>query len=140
VSTRVEVGRDPPFQGFQMKFLQAVSLSSERSLAGEVRQRRPSPLLQGSPVQGRRLVGARVGGLRFVNERLEAVGIQLTRSDAQHVSGRPPFEPVGAEHPAKVRHVALEGLAGGVRRVVSPYLVDQVLGGHDVVRMEKEAR
>ncbi len=86
MSTRVEVGRDPPFQGFQMKFLQAVSLSSERSLAGEVRQRRPSPLLQGSPVQGRRLVGARVGGLRFVNERLEAVGIQLTRSDAQHVT------------------------------------------------------
>jgi hypothetical protein len=39
-----------------------------------------------------------------------------------------------------VGHVALERLAGRVRRVLSPYLVDQVLGRHDPIRVEKEAR
>lgn len=53
---------------------------------------------------------------------------------------RSPFEPVGPERLAKVGHVALEVLARGVRRLLSPDLVDQVFGGHHLVRMEKEAR
>jgi hypothetical protein len=50
VVARLEVGGNPPFQGLQTKFLQAVSRSSEWSITREIRQRRPSPLLQGSSI------------------------------------------------------------------------------------------
>ena len=63
-----------------------------------------------------------------------------SRRDVQDVAGGAALEAVGSERPAKVGHVAVEGVPGSVGWLSAPDLVDQVVGGHQMVRPEEQVR
>src|SRR5207248_10310725 len=73
--------------------------------------------------------------------------VDLIRAYLQHVSGRQRDEnlvlaSVAAwlERLAEMRNVALEHVRGGLRWRVAPQVVDQSVGGDDLVRVQQEQR
>ena len=82
----------------------------------------------------------------LVDELLEAVGIELPWLDPKHITGGTRDEnAVGLVPPAptsqslaKLRDVHLDDLRGGRRRTVAPELVDQAIGGDDLVAVKEQ--
>ena len=71
-------------------------------------------------------------------ELLEPKDVDFVGFGVQHVPRGPTLDPIGPQRGAQVRHVALDGVAGGLRRLAVPHPVDQVLHGeHAVGRQEQ---
>jgi hypothetical protein len=78
--------------------------------------------------------------LRFLQERLRPVHVQLGRFDANQVSGRLRDDPVRPEHLSQLRDEVLERSRGRSRRLLAPKRFDQPVGGDRSPRVEQEQR
>ncbi len=86
------------------------------------------------------------GSAAIVEQALERVSVELTRFDPEDVAVPARLErrffvlrsTVRVDRSAKARDVSLERLRGRGRRSLPPELVDQLVGGDDLVRVEEE--
>src|SRR5689334_7715211 len=89
VATEREVGFDPLLERRDTCLLQSRDLILRERRQGEVGQRRPSPKRQSlqQRVGGKPWTPGRERAPAFVDELLEAVGVQLSRLNPKHVTG-----------------------------------------------------
>ena len=92
---------------------------------------------------------ARAQGLAaLVGQAPEALEIELLGIELEDVTGRAGDEKlaglaaraVGLQHLAKLGDMDLKRLGRGLRRGAAPELIDQPVGGHDLVRVQKQDR
>ena len=149
VPAESEIGVDPVLECLEPQLVEAIDVGPRELLVGEVVERAALPERQGRS----QAIGCRVGIAvvqqppALTGQPLEALGVDLIRAYLQHVSGRQRDEnlvlaSVAAwlERLAKMRDVALEHVRGGLRRRVTPQVVDQSVGGDDLVRTQQEQR
>ena len=132
------LGVDARLQRRQAHLLQACDLALRERLVLQVGERRPPPQRQRLAQHPRRR--RRRGRARLLDERFEALQVQLPRLDVKHVTRCPGHDDVGAERAAEMRDVHLQRLAGGLRRSVAPQLVDEPLGRDHLVAVQEEKR
>ncbi len=130
---------EPVLLGDPAELVQPGGLADQRGLVGQVGEGGAAPQGQGGVQDrdGRRGIGRR--RLAGVSQQLvEPVGVELTGSDLEPVSGRPPLEAALAERFAQVRDVGLQGVARRLGRLVAPDLVYQRRGGNGLVRAQEQ--
>ena len=74
---------------------------------------------------------------------LESIEVDLPALQDELVAGRARHQdrsPLVAERLAEPRDVDVDQMVGGVRRILRPQLVDQPLGGDELVRPQGEGR
>ena len=76
---------------------------------------------------------------RVVDQSLEPVEVELLRLDADQVAGRLRGEGIRRKRLAKARHVHTERSCRVLGRILSPEVVDQAVGGNDLVRVQEES-
>ena len=134
-----ELRLDPVLERAEPLLLQPRGLGLERRLTGEVGERRAAPQIQ-------RVVERADGGTRVdrqqapgvSQDRSEPCGVELRRLRLEAVARSAPLEPFGAERLAQVRGVALERVAGRLGWLIAPDLVDEHLGGDEMVGAEEQ--
>ncbi len=135
-----EVGVDPELDCSQPDLLEPGDRRLGEALVGEVRERRASPERQrvAEPLRrvGRQAAGEQAPSL--VHEALEAVEIELVGLDPDDVAGRSGRQHVLRKRLAQSRDVDAQRSGGVLGRVLAPELVDQPVGGNDLVRVEEE--
>ena len=67
-------------------------------------------------------------------------GVELGQVDPDRVAGRPGLDAIRAQQPPEPGDMYLQGLWGGVRRVLLPEGVDQAVTRDGLIRMEQENR
>ncbi len=148
MATERKVGVDPFLERRHAGFLESCNLVLRERFVGEVAKRGPAPQRQALQQRmGRQLrTPRRERAPALVDELLEAVGIELPRLDPEHITGGTRDEnAVGLAAPAppsqrlaKLRDVDLDDLRGRRRRTVPPELVDQAIGGDDLVAVKEQ--
>ncbi len=122
------------------RLVEPSGLREQRGLIpDEVSQRGTSPQRQRVFEESNR--GARIRRQHlpsFAHERLETGNVQFRRIDPQAIAGGRPPDPVVADGLAETQHVGLDDLARCLGRFFSPDLVQQGLGGHDLVRPDQQ--
>jgi hypothetical protein len=138
---------DPGFKlqlgGGQPQLVQPFGLGLHVRRRRDVGQRGATPQRQrlGQQPRGRLRVAAGQHLPALAEQRREPVHVQVVRADQQLVARRPGPDhlPVGVPHePAQPQHVQADQVGGGGRRVVTPQLVDQGVGGHDLPRAQQQ--
>jgi hypothetical protein len=77
--------------------------------------------------------------LGLVHQPFEPQEVELIRTDPDHVARQLGHDGFGlAERLAQLRHVVLERVRGVLRRARRPKLIDQPVGGDDLVRTREE--
>jgi hypothetical protein len=137
VTERV-VGIDAVLQRRQPDFVQACDLPTREGLVFQIGKGRPAREGERLAQQPGRRRGS--GAARLVDERFEAVEVQLPGLYREHISRR-----LGAKNPrgqdaAQVRDMHLQRLAGRLRRAIAPQLVDEAVGRDDLVAMQEQDR
>ncbi len=136
VAPEREVGLDALLEDRQPQLLEPGDLHLREGLVREVRQCRAPPQRQRlAQLGGGRL---RVGRPRLGHELLEASEVELAGLDAQHVARPVGGEPALSQQLAQPRHVDLHGLRRGGRWRGPPELVDQAVGGDELVGLEQQ--
>jgi len=140
MTTHLEVGLKAQLERDQPRLLQPADRTRGEGLVAEVEERLPPP-------QQERLPQNVAGFLRCtlleeppsVSERLlEALQIQRTRLELQHVAELAGYEHAGAERLAQLRDVDLERLHGAPRRTLPPERVDEPLLRHRLAGVEQQ--
>ena len=146
VVTEREVRLDPVLERAEPLLLQPRDLRLGEVLIGEVGERGTAPHRERlpEPLCRRRGITGFERGPAVAQLQLEAVGVQLARGDVEDVSAALCAKRAGAgigavgERPAQLRHGVLERLPRCRRRRLPPELVDQALGGDELVAMQEE--
>ena len=138
VLARCEIGVDPLLQRAEAQLLELRRVRLRERLVGEVGQRRPAPQRERLAQPGGRGGGIGVGRLR--DQRLKASQVELGRLDVERVAGRAGHQPAVAELLAHARDVDLDALRHRGGRRVTPHLVHEALGRHDVVGVQEQHR
>jgi hypothetical protein len=116
-------------------------LETERLHFGKIVQGRASPqgdrFSQGLDGDGR--VALRSAAY-FLEQVLEAPDVHFVRTGDELIARRAVTDPFGSQPLPKVLDVRLDGVAGRIRRVVSPDRIDEALDGDELVRMEDQMR
>jgi hypothetical protein len=121
------------------QLLQTHHRRDERRCAGEVAEGRAVPQLQRPPERLRGCVRLPVEEpVPLSNQRLETQLVDLLGVDVQNVALTAAFDPLGAQDPAEMGDVALQGGPRLRRRRVAPHRVDQLLDGHDLVGAQQQ--
>ena len=118
----------------------AISPSSEGSV-GEIGQGSPAPPSECLVERGDRSFGIgldRAAGTAHV--AVESQGVQLLGFGMEDVARSPALDALGTERAAKVRHVALDGVARRTWRLLRPDRVDELVHRDDAVRRKHEVR
>jgi hypothetical protein len=132
---------DPGFLSLEAELIESGRLGEERGLLGEVAEGRPPP--QAQRVLERRDGHVRIhreAFLRVSHERVESRSVQLGGIEPQAVAGSVALDPVVTEGLPEVRDVGLDHVAGLLGWLLRPDLVDQRLGGHELVRTKNQVR
>ena len=142
VAPEREVGLDPQLDRRQPDLLQTSDRRLGEALVGEVGERGAPPQRQrlAQPLRG---VGRQAAGAqtpRLVHQPFELVEIEIVGLDPDQVARRPRGQHVLRKRLAKSRYMHVKRLVGALRRVLAPELVDQPVGGDDVVGMEQKHR
>ncbi len=141
-----EVGLDSRLDRFEAQLLEAQGLGPRELFVGEVLQRRSSPEREGPPQGLRCGRGIRRQELPGLGERrLERMGVERGRVGADRVAvissdehaALPPLGPTGFEGGAQTGDVHPQRLLLA-RRIVSPQLLEDALGGNDSVEVEQQ--
>jgi hypothetical protein len=142
MTPELEIGVDPELDGGGSDLLQPRDRGLRELLVREVREGRTAPLRQRLPQAFGRLSGQPAGQQAppLVHQSLEAVEVERLRLDPQDVPGRPRREHVRRERPAQTRDVDAQRVAAPIARLVSPEVVDQAVGGDDLVGVQEQHR
>ena len=110
------------------------------ALVGDVRERRSPPQRQRlpQPIGGVACLPVREALPRVVDQPLEPVEVELIRPQTDHVAGRLRGEGIRRKRLAKARHVDTERSAACLGRILPPEVVDQTVGGNDLVRVQEK--
>ena len=148
VTAEREIRLDAILERRQPELLERTRRALCERLAREIGQRCAAPERERLAQVARR--GLRAAGdellARTPDRRFEAVEVELPRSDVEDVPGRPRDEhaalaarrPLGLDQLAQLRDVAVQCRDGGARRLVAPQLVDEAIGGHDLIGLEQQ--
>ena len=134
----------PRLQRGQALLLQTAGLRAGGGHRVEVGQRRPAPQAQGLIEVARRRGGIARGQRRvaFGGELLEPQRVQFAGRYPQQVAGRPGHQPAGlagrAERLAQLRQADLQAVGGPIGRLAGPQLLDQPVGGDDLVGVRQQ--
>ena len=132
---------DPDLLRLQAKLVEPSGLGKQRGLVGEVGESRPAPKSQGIVERADRDGGVHGEGLpRVPHELVEPCDVQLGVIESQAVAGCLALDPVAAERLAEVRDIGLDDVPGLIGRLFAPDLVDEGIGGHELVRADEEMR
>ena len=140
VAGQREVGVDPQLDRGHPDFLEPGNGGLGEALVDEVRERRTSPQRQ-RVAQPLRRVGREPAGEHapaLVDQPLEALEVELVRSDADQVAGRPRLQHVLRKRLAEPRDVDAQSRGRVVGRALAPELVDQPVGWDDLVGVEEQ--
>jgi len=122
----VELGVDSILDGCEARLLEAFRGRACEVFAANVDERRPAPERECVP-------------WTFVrDELLERVGVDLARFDPQPVATVRGLHAVGAERLPQLRHVDLQCLGRGRRRLLVPQLVDEDVRRDDAVPAQQQ--
>ncbi len=102
----------------------------------DVGKRRAAPEIERGAPQLHGALERRVPGIR--SQALEPQEIEVVTFELDAVTRSDREDGVGAELPAEGMHVTLDELRGGLRRPLAPELVDETIGGDDLVGVEQE--
>jgi hypothetical protein len=138
VASELEIGVDPLLQRGEPQLLEARDLGLSERLEREVCERRPAPERQGLAQAIRRDLGFGLPGL--AQQRVEPIEIDLVSVELESVARCPCDEHLGAERLAQPGHVSVKCRRRGLGRVLAPQIVDQLVGGDDLVRVEEQNR
>ena len=129
---------DPLLLRLQPELVEPRRLREQGSL-GDVGERRASPHRQGV-IEGvdRHLGVDRQRAPRVAHERVEPSGVDVERIHDQDVAGRSALQDPLTQGLAEVRYVRLERVACLPGGLVAPDLIDQRVGGDDLVRADQE--
>jgi hypothetical protein len=144
VASERKLGVDSLLDRAQAEFLEPLDLTPRERVVGEVRERRAAP-------ERKRRVELRHRGLSLsagesaptvLEEPLEPLGVELRRLDLEEIAVAARFEQprVAVERFAQPGDVSAQRLGGGRWRRVPPELVDQRVGGDDLVCAEQQDR
>ena len=142
VPTEGQVGLDAVLQRGQAQRLQAGPFRLQGGHLVQVGQQRSPPQAQprSKLVGGRLRVVADQGAAARCGQVLEPLGVQLTGRHlelvARRAGGQPPR--VRAERAAEPVDIALQGVAGGGRRVAVPQVLDQPVVGDDLASVDQQ--
>jgi hypothetical protein len=132
---------DPRFLRLEPEVVESGRLGEERGLVGEVGQGRPPPQGQGVLERGDGHVRIhREAPLRVSHERVESRSVQFGGIEPQAVAGPTALDPVVTEGSPEVRDVGLDDVPRRLGWLLGPDLVDQGLGGHELVRTKNQVR
>jgi hypothetical protein len=126
------------------QLFEPLALDLHEALVGEVGEGRAAPerrRLPESRGRGRGVSGGASSASR-IDELRAPDGIDVPWLDGEDVAAGPGLEPggLGAEDLAQVRDVHPEASGGGLHRRGRPHLLDQPLGGDDLVGVEEQQR
>ena len=115
---------------------------SARRLVGEIRQSRPTPERERGAELRARDAKAPLGQRPRPGARpaLEDLQVQRAVGDHDDVSASPSHDRIAAQGLAQLRHVGLQHVPRGDRRVAAPDLVHQPRDRHDLVRVHEQDR
>ena len=144
VAAAGQVGFDALLDGGEAGLLEACRLGPGERHVRHFGERPTPPQGQGAPQGHRRDLVAAGGQLApgVRQKRLEAGGVQVAGSHPQEVAGGPGHhDVVGPATPQRLPEpgdVHLQGGEGPVGRLALPEVVNEALGGHDLVGGEEE--
>ena len=140
VAAAGQVGFDALLDGGEAGLLEACRLGPGERHVRHFGERPTPPQGQGAPQGHRRDLVAAGGQLApgVRQKRLEAGGVQVAGSHPQEVAGGPGHhDVVGPATPQRLPEPG-EGGEGPVGRLALPEVVNEALGGHDLVGGEEE--
>ena len=130
---------DPGFLSLEAELVESGRLGEKRRLVGDVGEGWPPPQGQGVLERGDGHVWIqREALLRVSQERVESRSVELGGIEPQTVAGSVALDSVVTEGLPEVRDVGLDDVAGLLGWLLGPDLVDQGLGGHELVRTENQ--
>ena len=140
VSSEGQLGVEIVLGALESQLLEAIRLGRSEPFVGDIDKRRSAPERQRPSGQGDGQLGVAVhqGSPPVVAHALEASGVEARRCDADPVAGRDGLDRVCAQRRAELRHVDLHELLRRVRDIVAPEGVDEVVGGHHLVRAQQQ--
>ena len=140
--TEREISLDAILQCRKPRLLEPRDLALRKRLTRELRKRRPAPEPQRLTQHCTRAprIARRQPATTLAEQRPEPIGIDLALLGSQHVTAAAgDYHPI-AERLTKIRHVHLHRLGRAPRRTLRPQLVDQTLGGNDLVGVHEQDR
>ena len=137
-----QVGLQPVLERLEPQLLEPGRLRLGKRLVREVGQRRAAPQRKGVAEQPRG--GGRVTHRQrlapFTGKPLESMRIDLLRVHAQQVAGRARDNRVRPQQLAQPRDVDVHRLDGRLGQILSPQLVDEPVGGDELVGIHQQDR
>jgi hypothetical protein len=147
VTTESEICLDASLERGEAELLEAGDRGLRERLVREIGEGRASPQRKSLAKHARRLLGLALVERphALVEKALEAIEIDLSRLDTQHVSRTTgEDDPIRRarflERPPEVGNVVLDDLRCGGRRRLSPELVDEAVAGYHSTSMQEEER
>ena len=138
ISPQGELGVDQLLDGGQPELLEARDLRLREGLEGEVGEWLPAEERQRLAERKGRICRREVACCG--HEALEMENVELLGSQLDPVPGRAREDRLFSQPLPQPRHVDLHGLRRARRGLARPELVDQPIGGDDLVRVEKQER
>ena len=133
-----ELAGEPLLLGVEPQPLEPGDLGARERLEGEVVERGPAP--ERERVCEQRAAHAGRRRPRLLDEPLEAQGVDGLGFEREPVPGRLRQERVRPEGLAQRVDGVLQRAERGARRVGAPEILDQAVGGDDLVGMKSEHR
>ena len=131
-----QVGFDAFFQRAEAQLIEARDRRLREGVVGEVGKRGAAPQAECFPQRGRGSGGLGVHG--FFAQPFEAVEVELSGLQPQFVAGGSCHDRVGSEAPPQLRDIDVQTLGRGRRRSAAPDVIDQSIGGDDLVRVDQQ--
>jgi hypothetical protein len=126
----VEARRDALFDRDQMQLFEPCDLTRQRGLGGQIGERRTPPQVERLVEHVESRLGIQAVLADLPQERLEPEHVELLGIGAEQVAGGRPLDPLCPERSTQARDVGLERPAGGLRWLICPNGVDEVICGN----------
>ena len=134
--TELEICVDPLLDRVQAQLLEPADLVLRERLEREIGERRAPP--QASACRSIAARSAASADRAAATRRSNRPRSRLSASICEHVARRSRHEHVGPEQLAELRDEILERRRRGLRRLLTPELVDEAVGCHDLARPHEQ--